>query len=558
MLAKIFTKDPNITDILKAVMHDYGFSKVEFHEPSKNCIDTIHEDIDQIIIIDTDYWMELDRQLNSSGILLIRSYQVKWSKDFEKLSSSKACITKPFSSQQVSDALDQILKEMASRDIEIKKPKVTVLPKEKEEQLLYLEKSYSEIKELHEKILFAEPDERKVMFQNKEITFGDFPLKKVLIVELDKDFMRLVNRYLSELGVFEIYNTGVGLDAWGKIESETYDLIIIDWNIVDMEASGLYNRIRGKEGLRYVPIVISLSKSHKDDLRLIKDDFCAELATKPFQKKDFTRSLCNLATISQFSTCYSKEVHTFLTEALEIGMDFSSFKSEVKFFLSVALRSVVEALILNNSLSKSEEALKAAWQLGDSGETTMASMARVFHLQSRHGEARRLINQANALGPDNAERLCLKGEIGLYIDDLEMARGAFSSTFNMDRAHSKALAGLDLADRVDANRSMLEPIMAKENMSSPYNLLGIQLSRNGEYGEALKFYKSALSFLHTKSDKVRLLFNVGLCYKRAGLLEQAEKAFQTSYKASGGTFEKALDHITDPKFKSAVKREKSK
>ena len=545
MDAKIYSSDPNIKDVLNYVLQEYGFGKINYHSPEKNCLKG-HDNSSCVAIVDTDSWQEHDDILRQGGVLLISSNPAKLSDGFKNLIKGVPIVVKPFSTEKLHGAINRIMLNDTERQLGLKGTGGEPLTGELQAELIEIEKAYSESRSKLEKILGSNPMQLKELFQSGALKPQDFVLKRVLVVELDPDFCSVLTKYLLGAGVFEVKSTSIGLEAWQMLSKEDFDMVILDWSIQDMPAVSLYNRIRGKDKLRYMPMLITLPKDTSEDTRLVTDDYCATLVKKPFQESSFGKLVSDVVVRSHLSVAFSKQVHSFLMSALEASFDFAHLKGPIRDFFAVSMRRVGQIMTFKGDIQQAEQVFRVAWQLGDTGITTLANLAKIFHLQKDHSGASDLIKKANVMGPGNPERLCLQGEIGVHMNDQNMAQDAFMAAFDTDRNHVKAKAGLEIVQSMNKNSDLLNEGLEANKGASPFNLMGIQLARSGRYKDALNYYRSALNFLHTKMDRAKLMFNIGLCYKRAGRDDKAGMYFQKSYQESGGEFTKPLDYIVDP------------
>ena len=544
MDTKVFSIDRSIQVVLNHALGEYGFTDIAYHEPSKNLLTNRNERAD-LIIIDTDDWCELDPKLNKGGILLLSSNPQRLDEKFRGHARAVPMVIKPFSLEKLHAGINQVIFNQTEMELALNHNTAGTLSSRSKDLLTELEDNITQYRKKLEMILGSNKDSLKAMFHSGKLTPADFLIKKVLVVETDRDFSNILINYLRNIGVFEVEQVSLGLQAWQLLRKETYNLVVLDWGLQDMSSRALYNRMRSDDKMRYLPVCITLSGVEPDDDRDIEDDYCAGHIKKPFQQKLFAEVVGKIVLQSQMSTQFSKEVHAFLTCAIEESFDFSRIKADLKGFFAVALRRIGQVLIYKDELAYAEEVFKIAWQMGDVGVTTMTNLARIYHLGKKHDDAKLIIKRATVMGPGNLERLCLQGEIGLHLGDNELAQKSFQAAFQTDRSNQKAIAGLELSRSLDIHSDSVAAF-AEAKGAAPFNLLGIKLARDGKFKEALTYYKQSIQFAHTRMDRAKVLFNIGLCYKRAGLADQATIAFQKSYQISGNTFKKALDYIVSP------------
>lgn len=109
-------------------------------------------------------------------------------------------------------------------------------------------------------------------------------MKKVLVVEDDKDIVELLAIHLSDLDceVTKIYDGKEGLEM---AIANNYDLIILDIMLPNMDGMEICRRIRAKE--IKTPILMLTSKSEEIDKILGLEMGADDYMTKPFSVREF-------------------------------------------------------------------------------------------------------------------------------------------------------------------------------------------------------------------------------------------------------------------------------
>ena len=103
------------------------------------------------------------------------------------------------------------------------------------------------------------------------------PPKKVLIVDDDPTFVKLVNYHLTTAG-YEATSTHDGVEALSKIAKELPDLIILDVLMPVMNGFQFIEKVRENEQMRRIPVlVVSVKGSMKDFFsKLYVQDFISK------------------------------------------------------------------------------------------------------------------------------------------------------------------------------------------------------------------------------------------------------------------------------------------
>lgn len=86
-------------------------------------------------------------------------------------------------------------------------------------------------------------------------TATDAPTATVLVVEDDEENRDLLVRRLSKFG-YTVHSAGSGVEALSMINKQTYDLILLDIMMVQMDGYQTLQKIRSREALKDTPIIM--------------------------------------------------------------------------------------------------------------------------------------------------------------------------------------------------------------------------------------------------------------------------------------------------------------
>lgn len=105
--------------------------------------------------------------------------------------------------------------------------------------------------------------------------------KKILIVD-DSKAIRQSIRFVLEQNEYQVLDAEDGLDALEKLENGTVDLIITDVNMPNMNGIELIQALRGKEGFKFVPILVLTTESQNSVMEKGKAAGATGWIVKPF------------------------------------------------------------------------------------------------------------------------------------------------------------------------------------------------------------------------------------------------------------------------------------
>lgn len=144
---------------------------------------------------------------------------------------------------------------------------------------------------------------------------------KILVVEDDPEINRLVSEHLSREG-YSVVRAFNGLDAFRKISSETYQMVILD---IMMPAVDGYEVLQKIRKMGNIPVLILSAKCEETDkiigLGLGADDYM----TKPFSMGELTaRIKAQLRRYTNFSS--ESGADHYIIKHLDIEMDTNTFE----------------------------------------------------------------------------------------------------------------------------------------------------------------------------------------------------------------------------------------
>lgn len=118
-------------------------------------------------------------------------------------------------------------------------------------------------------------------------------MKSILIVEDSGTARSLIRSVLEEMESIEIVEAGSGFEALRLLPSRSFDLIVTDINMPDINGLELINFVKSNPSYSDIPLVIiSTERSEEDRKRAMALGACNYL-TKPFdaeQLKDIIRN----------------------------------------------------------------------------------------------------------------------------------------------------------------------------------------------------------------------------------------------------------------------------
>jgi two-component system chemotaxis response regulator CheY len=122
---------------------------------------------------------------------------------------------------------------------------------------------------------YIEPDEM-------ELELYDVTTLKVLVVDDSLTARKHICRVLNNMGVSQITAVINGVEALNALAQHTFDLIVTDYNMPEMDGKELVEKIRLNPELSYLPIMMVTSEEGSAQLSAVKQAGISALCDKPF------------------------------------------------------------------------------------------------------------------------------------------------------------------------------------------------------------------------------------------------------------------------------------
>ena len=88
----------------------------------------------------------------------------------------------------------------------------------------------------------------------------------ILVVDDIENMRKLISSMLFKLKYSRIGTAGNGREAWNKLQSEQFDLVVADWNMPQMSGLDLLKAIRGDQKLAELPVLMVTAEAVKENI----------------------------------------------------------------------------------------------------------------------------------------------------------------------------------------------------------------------------------------------------------------------------------------------------
>ena len=114
---------------------------------------------------------------------------------------------------------------------------------------------------------------------------------KALVVDDSRAMRSIIGKFLRELG-FEVHEAASGLQALVDIRKiEGLSLVLIDWNMPEMDGCEFLRRVREEAEFQDVPIMMVTTESEMQQVAIALEAGANEYLMKPFDKQGLLEKL---------------------------------------------------------------------------------------------------------------------------------------------------------------------------------------------------------------------------------------------------------------------------
>ena len=116
-------------------------------------------------------------------------------------------------------------------------------------------------------------------------------LKKILIVEDELDFARMVKMRLESVG-YAVALAGDTAQGTKKVMEENFDLLVLDLMMPGGGGFELLDNVHEKPGMKNIPVIILTGKTIDDEVKDKAQSYnVADIIMKPYESKQFVQKI---------------------------------------------------------------------------------------------------------------------------------------------------------------------------------------------------------------------------------------------------------------------------
>ena len=107
---------------------------------------------------------------------------------------------------------------------------------------------------------------------------------KFLVVDDFPTMRRIVRNLLKELGYGNVDEAEDGQAGLARLRGGTYDFVISDWNMPNLDGLAMLKEIRADANLKHLPVLMVTAEARKEDIVAAAQGGAAGYIVKPFTK----------------------------------------------------------------------------------------------------------------------------------------------------------------------------------------------------------------------------------------------------------------------------------
>lgn len=114
---------------------------------------------------------------------------------------------------------------------------------------------------------------------------------KFLVVEDFSTMRRIVLNLLKDLEFVNVDEAEDGAIALQKLKDGSYDFVVSDWNMPNMDGLSLLQNIRGNDKLKHLPVLMVTAEAKKENIVAAAQAGASGYVVKPFTAATLSEKL---------------------------------------------------------------------------------------------------------------------------------------------------------------------------------------------------------------------------------------------------------------------------
>ncbi|MFP8967841.1 response regulator [Pokkaliibacter sp. CJK22405] len=130
-------------------------------------------------------------------------------------------------------------------------------------------------------------------FTEEEVHLENYDIAelKVLVVDDSSMSRKHIARVLTNMGIHEITMAENGMEALNLLQEDTFNLVVTDYNMPEMDGAALVSGIRDNAELSHIPIMMITSEQDESRLSAVRQAGVDAICDKPFDLNELRRMM---------------------------------------------------------------------------------------------------------------------------------------------------------------------------------------------------------------------------------------------------------------------------
>jgi two-component system chemotaxis response regulator CheY len=111
------------------------------------------------------------------------------------------------------------------------------------------------------------------------------PNTPILVVDNYKTMVKIVRHLLGQLGYKNVDDASNGAEAFDKMQTKQYGLVISDWNMEPVTGYELLKRMRASDAHEDIPFIMVTAKSKPENITAARRAGVNNYLIKPFNQQ---------------------------------------------------------------------------------------------------------------------------------------------------------------------------------------------------------------------------------------------------------------------------------
>ena len=166
-------------------------------------------------------------------------------------------------------------------------------------------------------------------------------LMKVLVVDDSRTLRRLLIRELNNVGITNITEAGDGNEALEKVRAESFDLMLLDMEMPELDGLGVLNIVKSDPALSYLPVIVVSGAEQFE-----KTVECIQIGAEDYLPKPFDPVLLRARVFSSLEKKRLRDLdreHIALLQHEKELLNVEQMKTE-KLMLNILPKPIAERL----------------------------------------------------------------------------------------------------------------------------------------------------------------------------------------------------------------------